>query len=157
MSDESEWDELDQTSVRKGLRKFIADMPEDRNEDRVQALRRLREIVSEEIIQGYQTIFSGTLTFEYKDTLADARKVVEMLSRDLAMLGLAIKHPRTAEPTWLTVAPTPPRGDESWFQLEPVDPSRGTRPERLMRPVLSLKLCEFPPQQPGRGKQPPMR
>ncbi|MGD9691421.1 MAG: hypothetical protein AB7G17_01105 [Phycisphaerales bacterium] len=157
MDGDKEWHELDQISLRKSIREVIYDLPADRYEERLRALLQLQTIVAEEIAQGFYPAVSHALQNSPKDTLSEARDLVERLSQDLTKLGIAIEHPKTGDAMWLRIAPTPPRSGESWFQIIPVGAGGDVRPERLPRPIPFLKLRPLPIELLNRTKSPPHR
>jgi len=157
VDEEEDWNELDQVSVEKGIREHIYDMPEDDYQKRFEALSKLRSIVMDKIAKGFYMSFSHIMQTHPKETVAEARTIVERLAPDLNSLGLAIKHPDTAEPMKLTLSKTPPGEDESWFQLEPMTAGSSARSVRLPSPLPFLYLCEAPTTYSGQSKGFPSR
>ena len=151
MSEPEEWHELDQASVRNGLRAIIRrDMPDEYG-DQVKALGQLMSIVREEVAAALTLNLHLFVRYHAKDSVADARALVEQLERDLSSLGLALAYPETAAPLRLTVAATPPRSEsESWLQIEPLQSGSRSGVQRLTNPPPPLKLVPEPSRQSGR-------
>ncbi|MBK7406448.1 MAG: hypothetical protein IPJ41_18085 [Phycisphaerales bacterium] len=136
---------MDQISVRKSLRDVIEAMPGE-YAGFATALKQFGALVRAESARAYTELLNLHLATAPKDTLGEARHLIEAIDNDLAELGLAIKAPGTGAVSRLTLATTPPvRPGESWFALEPLQPVRGLGAQRLSRPLPTLHVVPQPP------------
>ena len=126
MSDEEEdhiegempWSEMDEIGFRRSLRVRLSSLPDmDTHEQRMGVLSQMVDIVREEIAHMLpREIYERT---SGQDTGAEAMEAAEEVNRDLARLGLALKHPLTGVPSRFGIATTR-QPDKRWFQIEPL-------------------------------------
>lgn len=131
---ESTWRGLDEAEFRSSTRKLLTELWENEVENRprmVRQLARARQIMLEEIASVFERDVNMFIKFHDTSTPQACRTVADRLNGDLSELGMALSDPSDAFPAKLGVASTPPSADQSWLQLEPIDPSARRGPRRL--------------------------
>lgn len=139
-----EWDELDQSSVRKSLKDIVKEFPET-IDDRLVAMKQLMALVYETVSYDLAQHLNPYMDHHKRETAADAKRLAEEVDTWLADLHLAIKHPESGVPCRIALAKTPPRSEnESWLELEPLDHSKHSARIRLPDPLKWLSIVAQP-------------
>ncbi len=124
------WGDVDEIAFRSSLRERLRALPDVLTyEQRMQAFIRMSDIMRNEMAL-HVTQELGT-KLKYCDARADAVEIAKEVNRDLARLGLALKHPEAGKASRLGVVPIGKWGEEK-FQIEPIDQADRTMPYRVI-------------------------